>query len=716
MIKSKQLELITNTIKAAIDTYGIGIFSKDNQSLFLNFVEETIKRDSESKEILKALQDICYFDFLYDQKEEIANELAKRVLIAYGATKEQIDKFLENIFDFFNNINNNKEAIREEKMLDEKTDYSEEIEDSIEEQEEEIVEEEEEEIEEQTITSSSQRKNTSEDSEKENTFFDGKISFCIRLIIAIVLFIGATIAIEPKDTAVFYKWYFVLFIIFSVIVLACCCIAQIDISLLWNFYIKFKQSRGRKEDLISKNKNINSICHAYTESFLLNETYNKTRSNSDLYFGGETYFNDMNKLPIQAFLKIIPGTFIGFGILGTFIGFADGLKGLTGALANQDTAELLKGIGVLIDGLSGAFNTSIVGILASMFLNYVIIHPLLNRLDRCSKILCDYLDTKFFVSEVDAMSVTDKNNKQIPFPETMGIVLTKLEQVASNINQMGATVGDQVTQSVKATLDKTIEKIIKAEIKQLKEEMNSSIALLQECQKHLQNAPTHLKEAAEKMQAAAINNDEIFRRQSQESVEVFSNVVEVSFKELNEKFGAYSKIIEEASEEMLNIKNTLALMPEDFGNVDKSIKATTERLSANQATLENALSESTTAFDKTTEISEALTEAYESQSKKIEDMIAKFTDILKEYKETSKESKELLSGFKGLDEQIAQIFEHINENTKNYSEVIGNSLATYLNGFSEATKDISAKFADATDALREEIEKLNKSLKPKEEK
>ena len=593
-----------------------------------------------------------------------------------------------------------------------------EVEDEEDETTEEVVEEETEEVvENETKSNNSQNnKKTSKEEAKVSKLFDGKISFAIRMILAIVLFIGAAIAIKPTNDDVFYKWYFILFIGFSLVVLACCCIAQFDISLLWKFYRNFKTSRGRREDLeskeISKNKHVREICKAYSESFLQNETYNKTRSNADLYFGGETYFNDMNTLPIQAFLKIIPGTFIGFGILGTFIGFAGGLSSIN----ISDSQSLLNGVQNLLDGLKNAFNTSIVGVLASMFLNFVLIHPLFNRLDRCSKILCDYLDTKFFVSEVDAMQVTlTKNNRTqtFPFPQTMGELYTMLEQVASNINQMGATVGDQVTQSVKATLDKTIEKIIKEEIKKLKEEMNSSITLLQECQKHLQNAPVHLKEAAEKMQAAAVNNDELFRRQNQESVEALTRTIEDN---LNAKFAAYAKTVEEVSEEMLNIKNTLALMPEDFSNVDKSIQTTTEKLSANQTTLENALSESTQAFDKTTEISESLTEAYESQSKKIEEMISKFTDVLNEYKETSKESKELLAGFKGMDEQIAQIFEHINENTKAYSDVIGNSLTNYLNSFTEATKDVSAKFANATDALREEVEKLNKSERAKEEK
>lgn len=66
---------------------------KISNRYFLYFVEKTIKKDSEAKEILNALQDICYFNFLYDQKGEIAKELAKRVLIVYGATKAQINEF-----------------------------------------------------------------------------------------------------------------------------------------------------------------------------------------------------------------------------------------------------------------------------------------------------------------------------------------------------------------------------------------------------------------------------------------------------------------------------------------------------------------------------------------------------------------------------------------------------------------------------------------------
>lgn len=546
-------------------------------------------------------------------------------------------------------------------------------------QNDEVVEENEEIVEEEQKTTAT--------SKTKSNILSGNVSFTIGMGAALLLLAVALITIRPNNTGIFYVIYYIVFILFSLVVLFCCCIAQKDISLLWKFYTQFKESRGRKEDLRSDNKSINEICIAYSESFLQNETYNKTRSNADLYFGGETFFNDMNKLPVQSFLKIIPGTFIGFGILGTFIGFAGGLSSINIA----DSQSLLDGVQNLLDGLKNAFNTSIVGVLASMFLNFVLIHPLFNRLDRSAKMLCDYLDTKFFVSEVDAMSVTDENNQLIPFPQTMGIVLSKLEQVASNINQMGATVGDQVTQSVKATLDKTIEKIIKEEIKKLKEEILASITLLQECQQHLQNAPAHLKEAAEKMQAAAQKNNEIY----------------------NSWFEEYAEKTKGVSNELLNIKNALAGMPGNFSTIDTSVRETAEKLSANQTTLEAALAESTQVLGKTTEINKSLSEDYESQSKKMDDMISQFTSLLNEYKETSRESRELLVGFKGMDQQIAEIFGHINENTKTYSDIIGNSLTGYLQGFTDATKDVSAKFADATDALREEIEKLNKSDKAK---
>lgn len=502
-----------------------------------------------------------------------------------------------------------------------------------------------------------------------------KSSFFPRFIFGGVLLILALYFIRPNaNSDVFYLIYFILFILFSAGVFFCCFLANKSVSDLRIFFTNIQNSKWRYSSLKSENPKINDICEAYKKSFLISgdEDYHKTRANSDLYFGAETWLQDMNYFPIQSFLKIIPSTFIGFGILGTFIGFAGGLSSIN----ISDSQSLLNGVQNLLDNLKYAFNTSIIGVLASMYLNFFMSHPLFHKLEHISKNLCDNLDMHFFVTEVDAMAIIDENNNKKPFSVVLTEILTRLEGVSSNINTMGLTIGNQVTTSVKETLDKTIEKIIKAEITKLKEEMNSSISLLKECQTHLQNAPQHLKEAAINMENSSKNSAEIF-----------------------EKF----------TEEVIDIKNAISLMPDDFKNVNDSMKSTIDKLAENQKNLADALSESKEAFNKATEISEALSKSYEEQAGKIEDAISRFTDILDEYKETSKESKELLAGYKGMDEQIAAIFAQINENTQNYGKIIGESLENYFKGFQEATKDVSKQFADATLALSEEVARLNSS-------
>ena len=511
------------------------------------------------------------------------------------------------------------------------------------------------------------------DVNKTKNFLQFSVGFVIRSVAAIILSILALRFILPSNSNdVFYKLYFILFIVFELGVITCYVFANRSIFLLQSFSKRITENKGRYSSLNSNNKKVNDVCIAYKKSFLVSddEDYHKTRANSDLYFGPETWLQDTNPLPLQAFLKIIPGTFIGFGILGTFIGFAGGLSSIN----ISDSQSLLDSVQQLLNGLRNAFNTSIVGMLASMFCNFVLIHPLFNKLDSVSKEFCDYLDNLFYVTEVDAMAIVDENNNKIPFPVVLTQILTRLEGVSSNINSMGLTIGDQVTKSVKETLDKTIEKIIKEEIEKLKTDLNSSIKLLEECQTSLQNAPQQLKNAATVLENSAKNSSEIF-----------------------EKF----------SDDLIDIKNAVALLPDDFKNVNDSISGTVYKLADNQTLLASAISEASEAFEKTTEISQSLSDSYDEQTEKINESISRFSDILTEYKETSKESKELLEGYKGMDIMIAKIFNQINENTEGYSKIIGDSLEKYLKGFKDATKDISKQFADATLALSEEVRRLN---------
>ncbi|MDO4483185.1 MAG: hypothetical protein Q4C54_01760 [Clostridia bacterium] len=82
----------------------------------------------------------------------------------------------------------------------------------------------------------------------------------------------------------------------------------------------------------------------------------------------EDYINDdtVTHGPGNAQLaEMIPSLLTSLGILGTFIGLMRGLTGLN----MSDAEALMKGIPVLLDGMKGAFGTSVLGISCSLLFN-----------------------------------------------------------------------------------------------------------------------------------------------------------------------------------------------------------------------------------------------------------------------------------------------------------------------------------------------------------
>ena len=84
--------------------------------------------------------------------------------------------------------------------------------------------------------------------------------------------------------------------------------------------------------------------------------------------------------------ELAPGIFTSLGILGTFLGLVMGLSGLT--LNAADTSALLSAMEQLIGGMSTAFITSIVGVVASICFNLIY-----NRtLGKCEKAIDRFCD------------------------------------------------------------------------------------------------------------------------------------------------------------------------------------------------------------------------------------------------------------------------------------------------------------------------------------
>lgn len=84
--------------------------------------------------------------------------------------------------------------------------------------------------------------------------------------------------------------------------------------------------------------------------------------------------------------ELAPGIFTSLGILGTFMGLVMGLSGLT--LNAADTGALLAGMEQLIAGMSTAFLTSIVGVVASITFNLLNNHYV-NKCEKAIDRFCD---------------------------------------------------------------------------------------------------------------------------------------------------------------------------------------------------------------------------------------------------------------------------------------------------------------------------------------
>lgn len=520
-----------------------------------------------------------------------------------------------------------------------------------------------------------------------------------------ILFTLSAKFIKPEgDLKSAYFIYYLIYIAFSIGVIVLCIFLKLNTVSMNIFYKNLLANDGKYKNLTSKNKKIDKVCEAYKNSFIVSgdEDYHKTRANSDLYFGVETWLQDLNILPLQTFLKIIPGTFIGFGILGTFIGFSEGLTQIN--VIDGDMQSITTGVQLLLDGLRNAFNTSIVGVLASVYLNFFVIHPFLNRINTISKQLCDYLDSKFYVTEVDAMAILDENHNLKPFPVIMNDLMSTLETVASNINHLGNTVGSQVSQSIKSTMDETIEGIIREEINKLKEELVTIINTLSDCSAQLQAAPQNLKEASGIMKDASNISITSFQQQSQESISALTQTINEN---LNAKFESYLETLTEISEVMMKVNKALDKLPDNFQSVTDSIDSTAKKIVDNSETISHAFDVSTQTLAQTTEITSQIVQSYESQVSIIGNSADQIEKVINESNQVTKNSKELLDGYTTMDNHLASIFAEINSNTEKYSSIISQSLVDYFKHFQKATKDISKQFADAISQLSKEIDKLN---------
>lgn len=482
-----------------------------------------------------------------------------------------------------------------------------------------------------------------------------------------------------------------------------------------------------------------------------NETCTKrTRTNSDLYFDGEHWISySFVRIPIDPLLRLIPGTLIGMGILGTFIGFASGVSQL-GDVSKKTSEELMSGIGFLTDGLTIAFNTSIVGVIMSVVVNFLMYNPLKNACDMLCQKICDRIDEKYYISDYDALhkdldGVSDaiknqfvENTKDLALEvrkavsETVEDNLDKLQSVInSQIEQLQKamevteTIPSKVEQSfvntkefIQATLDESREKFVN--------ELNSTVDSLTGCIEAFDAVPGKIETAFE-------NSKQFIQSTLDESREKY-------MAEINKTTDAVNGCVEALNENQEKLRQSNALFAEQVQNVINRFSATSDDISNHfketaDSFTQNFGQAAVTATDNFKNLSTAIAKNfakivdqtnvtfdkiqdfegfYEEANKVTENLNnilsqmqaynsqtqAGYDAVLESLTAITEESNATLKEFKNLDSTLSSTIGTITKNLETYNETVANALQNYLGQFA----DKSSNFANGLNSSVQSLE------------
>ena len=301
---------------------------------------------------------------------------------------------------------------------------------------------------------------------------------------------------------------------------------------------------------------------------------NSARINPALYQSSESFLLCFSpNFPLSALIKILPGTFVGFGILGTFLGFSNGISGmrLTG---NVD--ELFEKLDTFFIGLNTAFITSIVGVILSVLFGTILYQWPLNKIKfQCTRIC----------NAINKNHVAPAESAKIEFDSYIG-----------SLQEMTKTMV-AAKETVETALAETVDKIevLPQKFLDVGKSLEESIAPVKETFASMQSTLENYSKQAQAMQMAS--------EQVQQTLTKFIETSEKTTEKVNnslEQTILATKEIQECNAKMLESRK---LVMEDYKNIDENISSILSVVNKNivdySATIEKTLTQTLDEYNKT---------------------------------------------------------------------------------------------------------------------
>ena len=448
------------------------------------------------------------------------------------------------------------------------------------------------------------------------------------------------------------------------------------------------ESNDRKyltDSSVKVNPKTCSIWEAYKSTFFDENLgiKNRTRASSDLYFNYESVINEMDKskIPLLATFKNFASSFMGLGILGTFIGFAVGLSQIT--FSAVDTSLMLNSIEILVkNGLSTAFNTSIIGVLFSLVYTYFIYNPLVKKYTMYFENLSDQLDMDFYISETEALMqytmVTGENSENITFSQSLRFIVENMNKQTDALNNFNDNLADKIA-NMQQSVNGAMEKLGSEVGGQLGEYVTDKV------QDELGNLKLSLSETA---------------KQIIEASEKMSETPEL-IEKANSSFADYTTSFEHSLSSAKEAAELLYETPDKIKNIESILLEKQETVAKK--------------FEDSSNILRSIIEDINITDEKLDELVtaAKINEDNsgKNLKSIMEETNIMLEGFKRVDSSLKGIFDSISKEIVKYNTTVGNTLDKYLSSFEKGSKTFATSISGTMSDFESTIDAFGENIR-----
>ena len=388
-----------------------------------------------------------------------------------------------------------------------------------------------------------------------------------------------------------------------------------------NVYFRLRALANQIAHTEEKSSEINPVYYQSTDSFLLHSSPN---------------------FPLSALIKILPGTFIGFGILGTFLGFSSGISGmrLTG---NVD--ELFGKLDKFFVGLNSAFITSIIGVVLSVLFGTILYQWPLNKIKfHCARIYNELTKT------------------QTPAEATK----SEFDAYIGSLQEMTKTLL-AAKDTIEVTMQSAVEKIetLPEKFLEVGKVLEESVAPVKNTFLLMQTTLENYSKQAESLQNAS--------EQIQLSLTKFIETSGQTTEKVNESLEKTISATKEIQENNTKLNDDHRKLLDDYKNLHENLSSIQEKAKEEVASYSEEIKN---------QFSQLLTK-YSEQSRAI---------LQNQNEQLLESQKSTLDEYKEIDEKIGSILETVNKNLGDYSATIEKALVQTLEEYNKTAQKVTESF------------------------